>query len=357
MTQGEGARRSRLVEVDVLRDLMECLLKAAGCGAQVASQVASVFLEADIRGVGLQGLDHMPTMIRGLRTGRINPAGEPSVIKETDASALIDGDAGPGQIAALFAVDLAVRKARVAGCCAVGVVNSSDIYMLGYYGERIAQAGLVGFVFSDAPPLVRPFGGTERILGTNPLVIAVPSAERYPIVLDMATSAQSASRVRQAAYYDEDIPEADGVGPDGLATVKAERVREGAIGPLGGHKGFGLGLCVGLLSGPLVGALTGKALAGWFSEQPGAAGAKGHFFIVIDPAAFGDVDSFRTAVSAYIQEIKGSRKEAGVSEIRVPGERAFLQRERNLIEGIPVDEIVWEKTAALAADLGVQMPL
>ena len=212
-------------------------------------------------------------------------------------------------------------------------------------------------VFSDAPPLVRPFGGTERILGTNPLVIAIPSAERYPIVLDMATSAQSASRVRQAAYYDEDIPEADGVGPDGLATVKAERVREGAIGPLGGHKGFGLGLCVGLLSGPLVGALTGKALAGWFSEQPGAAGAKGHFFIVIDPAAFGDVDSFRTAVSAYIQEIKGSRKEAGVSEIRMPGERAFLQRERNLIEGIPVDEIVWEKTAALAADLGVQMPL
>ncbi|MDP6080371.1 MAG: Ldh family oxidoreductase, partial [Arenicellales bacterium] len=147
------------------------------------------------------------------------------------------------------------------------------------------------------------------------------------------------------------------VGPDGLATVKAARVRDGAIGPLGGHKGFGLGLCVGLLSGPLVGALTGKALAGWFSEQPGAAGAKGHFFIVIDPAAFGDVDSFRTAVSAYIQEIKGSRKEAGVSEIRVPGERAFLQRERNLIEGIPVDEIVWEKTAALAADLGVQMPL
>ena len=93
MTQ--GARRSRLVEVDVLRDLMECLLKAAGCGAQVASQVARVFLEADIRGVGLQGLDHMPTMIRGLRTGRINPAGDPFVIKETDASALIDGDVHP----------------------------------------------------------------------------------------------------------------------------------------------------------------------------------------------------------------------------------------------------------------------
>ena len=131
----------------MLRALMESLLKAAGCGPNVASEVAKVFLEADLRGVGLQGLDHMPTMIRGLRTGRINPHGKPRIIKEEAASILIDGDAGPGQIAMIYGADLAMRKARESGCCAVGIINSSDIFMLGYYGEQIAQAGLVGLVF------------------------------------------------------------------------------------------------------------------------------------------------------------------------------------------------------------------
>ena len=356
MTESSEGRRSRIIQVDMLRALMESLLKAAGCGPNVASEVAKVFLEADLRGVGLQGLDHMPTMIRGLRTGRINPHGKPRIIKEEAASILIDGDAGPGQIAMIYGADLAMRKARESGCCAVGIINSSDIFMLGYYGEQIAQAGLVGLVFSDAVPLVRPFGGTERVLGTNPLVIAVPTAGKFPIVLDMATSAQSASRVRQAAYYDEDIPEADGVGPDGLPTINANQVREGAIGPLGGHKGFGLGLCIGLLSGPLVGAVTGKALAGWLSEQPGTAGTKGHFLIVIDPGAFGEANTFKSAVSAYITEIKDSRKAAGVSEILVPGERAFIQREQNLLNGVPIDEMVWEKMAQLANELGVPLP-
>jgi len=351
-----GARKTRTVEVDVLRDLMERLLKAAGCGPEAASTAANVFLEADLRGVGLQGLDHMHTMIQNLRMGRINPNGKPRIVKEGEAFALVDGDTGPGQLAAIFAVDVATRKAAKAGCCSVGVANSSDVFMLGYYGERIARAGFIGLVFSDAPPLVRPFGGTERILGTNPLAIAIPSAGDHPILLDMATSAQSGSRVRQAAYHNEDIPEADGVGPDGLPTVKAREIRDGAIGPLGGYKGFGLAFCIALLSGPLVGAATGKALRGWHKDEPGRASSKGHFFIAIDPAAFGNVKTFRNRVSGYAKEVKDSRKAPGVSEILVPGEREFGQRARSLREGVSIYEAVWKKIAELAASLGVPMP-
>jgi L-2-hydroxycarboxylate dehydrogenase (NAD+) len=349
-------RPTRLVDVDVLRNLMERLLVAAGCGPETAATAANVFLEADLRGVGLQGLDHMPSMIRGLRKGTINPNGRPRIVKEGEAFVLVDGDRGPGQAAAIFAVDLAVRKAAQAGCCAAGIVNSSDIFMLGYYGERIARAGLIGLGFSDAAPLVRPFGGIDRVLGTNPLVIAIPAAGDHPVLLDMATSAQSASRVRQAAYHDEDIPEANGVGPDGRPTVRASEVRAGAIGPLAGHKGFGLALCVGLLSGPLVGAATGQALRGWQSDGPGPAARKGHLFLAIDPAAFGDAAAFRSAVSAYVAEVKGSRKAAGIAEIRIPGERTFAARERSLREGVTIYEAVWKNTAELASELGVPMP-
>ncbi len=349
-------RSTRIVDVKVLRDLMERLLAAAGCGSEVAVVAADAFLEADLRGIGLQGLDHMPTMIRGLRNGRIKPDGKPQIVKEGPAFALVDGNYGAGQVAAIFAGDLAVRKAGKAGCSAVGVVNSSDVFMLGFYVERIARAGLIGFAFSDAPPLVHPFGGIERVLGTNPLAIAIPTAEAHPIVLDMATSALSASRIRQAAYHGEDVPEGIGLGPDGRETQDAAEIRQGTIGPLAGHKGFGLGLCVGILSGPLVGAAVGAALAQWLEDAPGAAGAKGHFFMAVDPAAFGDAAAFRNAVSAYVSEIKTSRKAPGVTEIRVPGERAFAERERSLRNGVSIYEAVWERTAELAKDLGVQMP-
>jgi LDH2 family malate/lactate/ureidoglycolate dehydrogenase len=349
-------RTTRTVDARVLRGLMESLLRAAGCGPETASTVANVFLEADLRGVGLQGLDHMHTMIDNLRHGRINPDGKPRVVKEGAAYALVDGETGPGQVAGAFAVDLATRKATTAGCCAVGVTNSSDVFMLGYYVERIARAGCVGLAFTDSPPLVRPFGGIERVLGTNPLAIAVPTAGDHPILLDMATSAQSGSRVRQAAYHDEDLPEADGVGPDGRPSIKAREILEGAIGPLGGHKGFGLAFCVGLLAGPLVGAATGKALSTWHQEGVAGPASKGHFFVAIDPAAFGDAAMFRRAVSASIEEVKGSRKAPGVCEIHVPGERAFAARERSLREGVPIYDAVWKKTAGLAASLGVQMP-
>lgn len=349
-------RSTRIVDVKVLRDFMERLLAAAGCGSEVAVVAADAFLEADLRGIGLQGLDHMPTMIRGLRNGRIKPDGKPQIVKEGPAFALVDGNYGAGQVAAIFAGDLAVRKAGKAGCSAVGVVNSSDVFMLGFYVERIARAGLIGFAFSDAPPLVHPFGGIERVLGTNPLAIAIPTAEAHPIVLDMATSALSASRIRQAAYHGEDVPEGIGLGPDGRETQDAAEIRQGTIGPLAGHKGFGLGLCVGILSGPLVGAAVGAALAQWLEDAPGAAGAKGHFFMAVDPAAFGDAAAFRNAVSAYVSEIKTSRKAPGVTEIRVPGERAFAERERSLRNGVSIYEAVWERTAELAKDLGVQMP-
>lgn len=349
-------RKTRTVNPQTLRKLMEELLRASGCDAEGARIAAGIFLEADLRGIGLQGLDHLPTMIRALRTGKIDPTGKPRMVKQGDAFALVNGGHGPGQLAAMFAVKLAIAKARKGGVACIGVVDSADIFMIGYYAEQIARAGLVGLVFTDAPPLVHAHGGTERVLGTNPLAIGIPTAGADPIVVDLSTSAWSASRIRQAAYHDEIVPENIGVDATGRPTRKANEIRDGAISPLAGHKGFGLSLCVGLLAGPLVGAQVGKALDGWMTSVPGRAGVKGHLFLAINPTCFGKSTAFRTAVSAYVAEIKSSRKAPDVAEIHIPGERAFAARERSLREGIVLYEAVWQNVTKLATELGVAMP-
>ena len=350
-------RRKVNVKVEVLRDYIDRVLRAVGCDSGTAKIAAEVFLEADMRGVGFQGIDHIHTMISGIRNGHIDPKGLPFVAKEGAAFALINGNRGPGQPAALLAADVAIAKARDAGICSVGIVNSSDIFMIGYYAERIAKGGLVGFVFTGAPPSVHPYGGIERILGTNPFAIAFPTNTDTPVLIDMATSAVSNSYIRQAAYYDENLPDDVAVDANGKPTNSAKAVRQGgAIAPLAGHKGFALALAVALLAGPLVGAETGKAINGWRGDSKGPQGNYGHFLLAIDPSCFGDAQAYRDATSAYLDEIKSSRKAAGVSEIRIPGGRTHQTRERSLRDGVLIYDAVWHNFAALATDLGVTVP-
>ena len=338
------------VPVDALRRYMRAMLRAAGCDEENAGVAAEGFLAADLRGVGLQGLDHMPTLLGALRERRVDGRARPRVVDESPGTVLIDGGRGPGQAAAILAVDRAIERARESGCCAAAVTNSFDLFMLGHYTERIALAGLAGLGFSDAPPMVRPHGGTERRLGTNPMSIAIPIGDD-PLVLDLSTSALSASRVRQATYHGESVPEAEGVDSAGRPSADAAAVRAGAIGPLAGHKGFGLGLCVALLAGPLTGSDTGRALLARATAR------KGHLFLAVDPARFGDREAFRAAASAYLAEVKACAPADAAQTIRIPGERAATARRHALETGrVTVYESVWTRMAEIATGLGVEVP-
>ena len=128
------------------------------------------------------------------------------------------------------------------------------------------------------------------------------------------------------------------------------------MSPLGGHKGYGLGLCVALLSGPLIGGVLGEALERVAGAGDEAAGARGHLFMAIDPAAFGDPEKALAGVSSYLDEIRASRKAPNIDKILIPGERSFDDRRRNLKEGVPILDEVWNRTAELAAGLGVEIP-
>ena len=353
--RGGGAARPTLtLGAPALRRLTADLLGACGCPEDLAAAAAEVFLEAELRGVGVQGIDYLPYLISNLRNGNAEPSGRPRIAKETPATALIDGGRGLGQPAALLAADTVARKAREAGSAAVGITNSQDIFMIGYYAERIARHHCAGIVCTSGGPLVHAPGGVDRVLCTNPIAFGIPSGGAHPILFDMATSALSNARIRQAAYHREQVPPGSGVGPDGVPTTDAATIRRGAISPLAGYKGFGLSLAVAMLSGPLTGSDFGAALAGTITGEP--AGSQGHFMLAVDPRAFGGEAAFLAAVDACTEEIRSSRTAPGFDAVRMPGERAFAERERRLRDGVPVLRATWEIISGLAAELGVAMP-
>lgn len=195
----------------------------------------------------------------------------------------------------------------------------------------------------------------ERLLSTNPLAFAFPRAGHEPFVFDMATSALASSRVRQAAYDGTPLPAASGIGPDGVPTTEAALVRKGAISPLAGHKGFGLALCIGLLSGPLTGSGIGPELAGWQGAS-GETKAQGHLVLAIDPAAFGDPEQFARRTDWYLDLIKSSRLAPGAREIRIPGERAAAERRLRAEQGVAILVATWRAVRPFAERLGVSPP-
>jgi hypothetical protein len=149
-----------IVDPDALRGVMRDLLTRAGCPEGAAADTADVLLEADLRGYAFEGCMHLPPLLRELYAGRVNATAQPRILHERPGSALVDGDGGASPVGGLFAAAVAARKAQTSGCCAVGLVNTDPLYMLGYVVDRIAQAGLVGIAMSAGRPRVHPPGGS-----------------------------------------------------------------------------------------------------------------------------------------------------------------------------------------------------
>jgi L-2-hydroxycarboxylate dehydrogenase (NAD+) len=344
------------VPADVLRDFLNRIFAALGCDTENAAVIADGLVEADLRGHRIQGTDHIYSIVADLRAGRLNKRARPRVAQQTIATAHVDGDGGGGHIGGRFAADVAIEKAKAAGVSAVGLVRAGDVFMLGAYVERIARAGLVGMAFTNTVPTrVHPAGGIDPALGTNPIAFGFPTFDGEPVIVDMATSTSAVGHVRIASYSGAAIPAGVAIGRDGTPTTDAMEALAGALTPLGGHKGFALGLAGALLSGPMIGADLGadlKAQTAASHEIP----QRGHFFIAIDPAVFGGRDPYRERVRAYLAELKNSRKAPGISEIRIPGERSMETRRRSLVRGVDMLASVWQHTVDIARQAQVEPP-
>jgi LDH2 family malate/lactate/ureidoglycolate dehydrogenase len=318
------------------RDLAEGALHGVGYDHEEARIIADHVIDAALCGYEYSGLAKILNLVESPSWKR--PRRLMTVMRETDVSIAYDGGNNVGMLSLYYAAEATIKKAAAHG---IALVSVNDAWMSGrsaYYVEMIAKAGLIAIHTAASSRLVAPFGGAKAMLGTNPLAIAVPSS-REPIVLDMGTSAYMMTEVLLRERLGEPLPEGVAIGPDGEPTTDAALARRGALLPFGGYKGFGLALMIQALG----------LLAGAGSDQESD---YGYLFIAFKPDLIGPADVFNRQVTALIDRIKATPRQAGVDDIRIPSERAFRSREQLSREGLSFDRLVFDELVALRGNRG-----
>jgi LDH2 family malate/lactate/ureidoglycolate dehydrogenase len=321
------------LSVDEAREHAERAMSAIGYDAQEANIVADHAIDAALCGYEYSGLAKLLN-IPGHRRFKL-PRGPMQVLRETEVSTLYDGGNNVGMLTMYHAARAAIAKAAARGFAIVGVSNSWMSGRSAYYVEMIAEAELIGIHTAGSARTVAPPGGTRPALGTNPIAFGLPSS-LGPIVFDMGTSAFMGTDLAYRERMGQLLPEGVAIDSEGNPTCDPREARGGALLPFGGYKGFGLAFIVqafGLLAG----------------AGPDPDDDDGYLFVVFKPELLGDLDQFKKQLGELIGRIKATPRQPGVSEIRIPGERAFRSREKALREGIEVDRVVYEALATLHA--------
>ena len=321
------------------------LLEAAGLESEPAALVAQTLVWTSLRGTDSHGVARVPLYADRLRTGVLNGRPRPSVVQRDGAIAVVDGDHGPGQLAAILATDLSIELAREHGVGVVSVRRSGHYGAAAFYAVRAAGAGLIGMSMTNAEPGVIPYGGIEPALGTNPIALAAPLGGGATFDLDMATSQVALNRIFNARDEGRPIPEGWGVDEHGETTTDPAKVAAGV--PLGGYKGYALALMVEVLCGVLAGA---------GARAEGGIRNIGHFHLAIDPERTVGRDAFASVLGGLLADLHAIPPAAGFDEVLVAGDpedRSRAQRER---DGIPIEPALWAKLTALSGELGVSLP-
>jgi LDH2 family malate/lactate/ureidoglycolate dehydrogenase len=331
---------------------MRELLEGSGLEPEPAATVAATLIWTSLRGVDSHGVARVPVYAERLRTGVLNTRPRPRVVRRDGAVALVDGDHGPGQVAALVATDLSIELAREFGVGIVSVRRSGHYGAAGYYAIRAAEAGLVGMSMTNTEPLVIPYGGADAALGTNPIAFAAPTPGGV-FNLDMATSQVAMNKVFNARSEGRAIPEGWGVDERGEPTTDPNAAVFGV--PLGGYKGYGLALMVEVLCGVLAGAGVRSGVGNLYSggeEQQDS----GHFHLALDPERTVGRDAFAGVLGGLLAELRAIPPAPGVDAVLVAGDpedRARAERERT---GIPIEPALWARLCELSTELRVSVP-
>jgi len=322
-----------------------------GVPKEDAKIVADSLVTANLRGVDSHGIIRVPYYIDGLKKGLLSPKTEIKVIKESPISALLDGNKGFCIVAGYKAMEIAIKKAKNSGVGLVGIRNLGHIGMLSYYTEKIAKEKLIGFACANALARVAPFGGAERIFGTNPLSYAFPVDTGKPIIFDIATSATAGFKLRLAALKGEKIPEGIALDKNGQPTTDpAKAFPDGVLLPFGGHKGYGLSLLVELLTSVLIGGIPSTDIPNHVVVQGGV------FMMALDPTLFGGYREYSRDVMKLINKIKSCKPAKGFKEVLLPGEMEYRNEEERIKNGIPLDESTIRELKKVAMELGIEMP-
>ena len=336
-----------------LEDFVSHVLEALAVPEQDARTVAAMMVEADLLGYGTHGVFRLRQYVNRLRDGGCNPTPDVRVVTDSLATALVDGDSGLGHLALKAARDLAMEKARQTGIGWVGVRNGNHAGPAALYVRPQAAAGMAGLCAAvGSANHVAPFGGTDLLLGTNPIAIAFPSADPDPFLLDMATTVAAVGKIKVLQQRGEPMPEGWMVGKDGQPLTDPAKRGEGFLLPIGGPKGYGLSLAIGLLAGALNGAALGSDVVD-FTKDTESSTNTGQFVAAIDLGAFGDPDVIASSAARVFAELRASSALPGHDPVRIPGEGRNEAHARRLKEGLDLHESLRRDLDAIASEFSV----
>ena len=334
------------------RDAFEKL----GLTAKDAATSAEILIDADLMGLDTHGIAHIdwhPGYAPGLWSGKVKARPVTAIIRETPATALMDADSGFGLIVAARAMQLAIAKAATVGVGAVALRNSRHCGALGYYAHLAAKAGMVGMAMTNASPWVVPTNAKKKMIGTNPLAIAAPSADGPPFLADITTSTIAMGKVETASRRKQALVEGWALDGQGRTTVDPGVVySEGGLTPLGAtaagssYKGYGLGVAVDIFTGLLSGT-------SWSYRLEGPSSQSAQFFMALQVEAFADRDHFMRGVREMLATLEAAEPLDGVDRVLVPGQREFEMRAERERTGVPVDPQVVERLDRFADELSI----
>ncbi len=352
------------VPVNVLVDFMLEALTAMGTSPEDARIIADVLITSDLWGVRSHGIAHLKMYHERIKKGLQLPTTRWSVVKDTQATAVIDGGNGMGMVVGYHAMKLAIQKARKYGLGVVAVRNSSHYGVAGYYPLMAVKEGMVGFSVTNAHPSIAPTFGVRPMLGTNPIAVAAPTDEPFPYMFDASTAVVPRGKIEIAARANKPIPEGWVINRDGIsATDSSNMIKEmdlgnvallpvGGLGELfGGHKGYGLATMVEIFSAAFQ---DGTYL--WGLTDTDADGKPqflriGHFFLAIDIEHFIPLDTFKKITGNIMRDLRNSTVAPGQPRIYTAGEKEYYNTQRIQAEGVEIPPGVQRALQALRDEL------
>lgn len=341
------------VDAEELLALVIAVFERRGMSQADATLLADSLVDADLCGTHSHGVIRVPDYAEKLTVKGVDPTAKPAVVREGPSFVIVDGRNSMGQIGTALAMRQVIGKAAQTGIAAGAIRGSNHCGAMAYFTRMALPHDMIGIATTNAIPTMAPWGGAERILGINPLAISVPAGEMSPIVYDAAFSGSSHGKIRIYQQKGMRIPEGWVIDREGQPTTDPMAAVDGLLAPIGGFKGAGLAMIMGILSSMLSGACYGTEL-GSIEEGP-TPGEDGHFVAAIHIPSFEDIERFKSRVDAAIQQIHDCQLAPGFDRVYAPGELEAIRRVEYSAQGIPLSRVTLTDVRKTSARLGIDV--
>ena len=351
MTAYPEDKNDRRIAASELQSLVKTIFERCGMTQADASLLAETLVVADVRGCHSHGVLRVAEYVKKLTIDGVDPQAKPVAVRDAGSALVIDGRNAMGQIACVYAMRQAVERAEATGVAVAAVRGSNHCGAMAYFAMMALERDMIGLATTNALPTMAPWGGSDKIVGINPLAVAVPADRESPVVLDAAFSGSSHGKIR--VYHHKGLAFPDGWALDrkGRPTTDAAAAIEGLLQPIGDYKGTGLAIIMGILASALSGARYGTEL-GDMVDGP-KAGGDGQFLMAINVSAFEEPDRFKQRIDAIVRQIRASKRIAGVEAVYAPGGLEAETERRYRSEGIPLNAVTIDALVTCASEFGI----